>query len=360
MDKYEPIQSKDRYSTGGKGYQGMPKKNIKKILAPAAAVVISMSLFSGCYLLPQEEETLEVPLLVAKEVVYKTYEAKRGDIISYVTAQGKFISASQADCFFEYKGGRLRVINVSYGQEVKEGDIIAELDTDTLKREKTIQYYNMQKAKLKYNHLKDTGASSYEISMADYDYKIARSNYYAVVDELEKSILYAPMDGIVSYIAKIYPGDSISAYTDLVRIIDPSLIQLVIEGDTAKKFKTGMEVEVTIDKEVYQGTVIQSPEDIPAIPADGDTTPRALIEVTGYTPEEKSIGKSASIKFVEQYKEDVIVIPKSLVNDYMGRTYVKVLVDGEKIEVDVEKGMTTSTEVEIVKGLNEGDKVIIN
>ena len=121
-----------------------------------------------------------------------------------------------------------------------------------------------------------------------------------------------------------------------------------------------MQVEVTIDKEVYEGEVIQCPDDVPPIPADGDTTPRTYIEVEGYEADDKSLGKSATIRFVEDSRTDVIIIPKSLVNDYQGRTYVKVLADGVKIEVDVEKGLATSTEVEIVKGLNEGDKVIIN
>ena len=73
--------------------------------AATAALIITTVLFSGCYLLPKEEETLEVPLLQAKEIVYKTYEAKRGDIICYVDRSGQVRIGHVADCFFEYKGG---------------------------------------------------------------------------------------------------------------------------------------------------------------------------------------------------------------------------------------------------------------
>ena len=103
---------------------------------------------------------------------------------------------------------------MKYGQEVKKGDIIAELDTDALENSKTIQYYNLQKARLRLDNLKSTGAPSYDIKMADYDYRIARANYNSVVDELEKSKLYAPMDGIISYLAKVYPRRTDSAYTE--------------------------------------------------------------------------------------------------------------------------------------------------
>ena len=334
------------------------KRWIKYMILVVAALMI-MGTFSGCYLLPQEEDILEIPLLEAREVEYQTLEVEKGEIISYVSASGTFESAKQAGCFFEYKSGRLGAIYVGFRDEVKEGDILAELDTDTLKREERTQYYNLQKAKLRYEHLQDIGAESYDVTMAEYDYLIAENNYGAVLDELNKSILYAPIDGVISYVARVLPGDIIDAYTDLFRIIDPYDVQLVVEGEKAESFKTGITVEVSIKDNTYEGEVVQSPGDIPINPADRDATPRAIIEVDGYKPDEKAIGNSANIEFVKEYKDNVIVIPKSLVHNYFGRTYVKVLMDGEKIEVDVEEGIKTSTEVEIVEGLSEGDLVII-
>lgn len=323
-------------------------------------ILIMACTFSGCYLLPEEEDMLEAPLLEASKVEYQTLEVKKGEIISYVKGFGNFESARQADCFFEHRSGRIRIIHVKIGDEVKKGDILAELDTDMLKRQETVQYYDLEKAKLRYEHLQATRADSYDVKMAEYDFLIAESNYKAILEELNKSILYAPMEGIIAYIARILPGDTINAYTDLIRIIDPKDVHLVVEGEEARSLKTGMKVEVTIGSDdVYEGEVIQSPGDTPSNPADSDTTPRAIIDIGGYNPDERVIGKQANIKFVDVFKDNVIVIPKRLVTSYGHINYIKVLLNGEMIEVDVELGIETPTEVEIVKGLNEGDLVIV-
>jgi hypothetical protein len=44
----------------------------------------------------------------------------------------------------------------------------------------------------------------------------------------------------------------------------------------------------------------------------------------------------------------------------MGRDYVQVLEGESRKELDVEKGIVSSTEVEIRKGIKEGQKVILN
>ena len=43
-----------------------------------------------------------------------------------------------------------------------------------------------------------------------------------------------------------------------------------------------------------------------------------------------------------------------------GRRYVNVLEDGVRVEKDVEIGLMTDTEAEIIKGIDEGDLVIVN
>jgi hypothetical protein len=56
----------------------------------------------------------------------------------------------------------------------------------------------------------------------------------------------------------------------------------------------------------------------------------------------------------------VIVLPRSAIRSYMGRNYVQIVEGERRKEVDIEVGLTTPTEVEIVKGLEEGQKVVLN
>jgi len=55
----------------------------------------------------------------------------------------------------------------------------------------------------------------------------------------------------------------------------------------------------------------------------------------------------------------VVVIPPSALRTLSGRYYVQVVeADGTKREVDVEVGQQTATQVEIIKGLEPGQKVV--
>ena len=59
-----------------------------------------------------------------------------------------------------------------------------------------------------------------------------------------------------------------------------------------------------------------------------------------------------------EMSENAVVLPKRVIHSYSGRTYVNILVDGLKEERDVQTGIQTSTDIEIVKGIDEGDQVI--
>ncbi|MNY74706.1 multidrug efflux system subunit MdtA [compost metagenome] len=62
---------------------------------------------------------------------------------------------------------------------------------------------------------------------------------------------------------------------------------------------------------------------------------------------------------IVQKKEKAVVIPAAALRTITGRNYVQVVDDkGAKREVDVEIGMQTSTDIEIVKGLTPGQKVV--
>ena len=71
------------------------------------------------------------------------------------------------------------------------------------------------------------------------------------------------------------------------------------------------------------------------------------------------MGDYASLSVTLAKKEDVIVLPRRVVRSYLGRRYVQILEDGLVKERDVQTGLETPTEVEIVRGLEPGQQVII-
>ena len=71
------------------------------------------------------------------------------------------------------------------------------------------------------------------------------------------------------------------------------------------------------------------------------------------------LGTIASVTKVKSVSENAVVIPKHIVKYTDDRTYVQVLRDGVKVEVDIVTGIENATEIEVVSGLEEGEKVIV-
>jgi macrolide-specific efflux system membrane fusion protein len=66
-----------------------------------------------------------------------------------------------------------------------------------------------------------------------------------------------------------------------------------------------------------------------------------------------------SATIITQHKANAVQIPTAALRTQGGRNFVLVVDnEGNKREVDVETGLTTATEVEIVKGLTPGQKVV--
>ncbi|MNE57059.1 macrolide transporter subunit MacA [compost metagenome] len=70
-------------------------------------------------------------------------------------------------------------------------------------------------------------------------------------------------------------------------------------------------------------------------------------------------GRPLSASIVTQRKENATLIPIAALRTVGSRTYVQVIEDdGSKREVDVEVGLQTATEMEILNGLTPGQKVV--
>lgn len=57
---------------------------------------------------------------------------------------------------------------------------------------------------------------------------------------------------------------------------------------------------------------------------------------------------------------DTVIVPQKAVKKLDVRNYVNLLVDGVKIEQDVELGIEDNDNVEILSGLSGGEEIILN
>lgn len=336
----------------------MRKKALWRAGRLMLAALLCMVPLSGCYLLPPAQVTQQTYALEPVEISYATYEVTRGDIEDKVTAPGSLVSKAMTDVHFVGYGGNLKQIHVKLGQPVKAGDVLVELDTRELERLKTLQFYQRKQATIRKNSIR--GGEDYELEIAEYSERIAQIRYETTVERIENATLVAPVDGIIAYIAPYRKGNYINAYTDIIRIADPTQLRVVIDGKAAAQpFVAGAEVSVTYKGKTYRGTVSQGIHD-GVIFRNQDHRLQAFVELEDFPATAEDLGKPVLVTYRRQYKRDVIVIPVGLITEYNGHSFVRLLVDGTKQEVEVETGIVTATQAEIVSGLKEGDLIIRN
>ncbi len=321
-----------------------------------ALVVLSALCLRACFLLPKEEEILEPPLVESTAVTYSVHTATRDTIETRVAVTGYFQYTKQQPLYFTYRGGRLDRILVTYGDVVKKGQVLAELDTGNLELEIEQQSIRLKKVKLQYQRYLTLGSDKFQRDMALLDIQLEEIKLRSLNEELRRAQLTSPMVGVVVYIGKYFPGDFVNAYTTLIQVADPSELMVAYKGFEASEFPLGTRVRIDLRGNRFDGEVIYTPLHMPpdASEALRDTIFVGLDE----TPADVSSGEAATIIRVLARKEDVIVLPRHLVRKYMDHSFVYILEDGIKKERNVEIGLQTHTEVEIVKGIEAGDQVI--
>ncbi|MCZ8515909.1 HlyD family efflux transporter periplasmic adaptor subunit [Paenibacillus filicis] len=342
------------------------KSNSNLLWKPWAWLAAAALLLPGCGLLPKEEEALKPPLVKPVKENFELYEVKRGTISKQVSGVGTFASDRLQYLYFSDSGGRLASMNVSLGSAVKEGDVIAEIDTGDLQSRIRQQQIALEKSQIILEQTKDEkrgDAMAIRLKVLDAEKE------QVALDQLrlqqDKSKLISTVNGIVTYIDPIKQGDLVVAYKQLVTVSDPKTMKLVYEFGNINDLtgiQIGMEVDVKFKNKPLKGKVVQIPSTAPQsdVKAIADKNAKSVVISVTDLPPEVTIGNNADITIVTEKRENVLVIPKVGLRSYLGRDYVQVLEGESRKEIDVEKGIVSATEVEIRKGLKEGQKVILN
>ncbi|RED76670.1 macrolide-specific efflux system membrane fusion protein [Cohnella phaseoli] len=335
---------------------------LRKVVTLGIAFSIGGAL-AGCSLLPKEEEALKPPLVKPKQENYKTVAADKGSIIKSINGSGVFESEETSSAQFSGQGGRIDKILVKSGDKVKKGDLLAQLIVDGLDIQLKEQQLALEKAKYAFRNARDSDEQAFKI--AGLQVEVEQLKYDRLDKQFNSKQLISEIDGQVVFAETLVEGDFVEPYQTLVTIADPSNMRLALRadsGDSIKDVQVGLPVEVTYKGEKITGTVTQTPSSAP------ETTNQRLTEKYARTlyidlpsiPKEAKIGSIADVKIVTEQRDDVVKIPRSGLRSYLGRNFVRVLEDDQKLrEVDVEPGLVGSTEVEIVQGLKEGQLVVL-
>ena len=340
-----------------------------------------------------------------EKVAYITDSVRRQDIEKVVNATGE-VRASNLVTVGAQVSGKIEKLYVDVGQEIKKGDLIAEIDSTTQQNEVDInkaklnsyqaqlkaaqtslkvaekQYKRMQSLK------KSNAASSEDLENAEDTFESAK----AKVTELESSVketeislstaetnlgytkITAPLDGTVVSVP-VKEGQTINAAMDtptIVQVADLNQMEILIEiseGDIGN-IKPGVKVTYSILADlgkVYE-TTLKSVDPGLTLLTDGEYTEVVddgeAIYYYGRLSVPNNDGKlrigmtTQNVIYVES-AENVLSVPVTAIKTNADGKYVEILTKAGVVQKSIETGVSDGLNTEVKKGVDEGDEVII-
>lgn len=327
------------------------------------AMLSAVVAVTGCSFIPKEEEVLMPPLVKPTKPTYELHEVKSGEMTKQIVGSAVFESTEVKYQEFRDVVGRIVAVNVKAGDTVKKGDVLIQLETEGLELNLKEKERDVEKAKLALDQAK-LSRESQTMRLRMMELEIAEMKLTDARKQLTQKTMVAEMDGLVTAVDAIKPDDLVQLNKPYVTIADPNKLRLSYTASNPSlvaDVQVGMHVDVGLKAEKLTGKVVQTPSSSPKTENKqlAEKYSKSLYIQLDKLPQEPVMGLQVDITIVTEHKENVIKIPKAGLEQYLGRTFVKVL-EGESVkEVDVEKGLETSNEVEIIRGLKEGQKVIL-
>lgn len=209
--------------------------------------------------------------------------------------------------------------------------------------------------------LKESGATREELAIQEAKVEEVEANVWRYKAEIAKTIIRAPINGIITkQDAKV--GEIIAANTAIVAVIsdaDFAIETNIPEADIAK-IHIGDAASLTLD--AYGNDVILKANVVLIDPAETIIDGVAIYKATLHFAEEDArirSGMTANVDIMSARLENVIAIPGRVVITKNGNKFVRILEGVTIKEVPVQTGLRGSNgDIEIIDGVNEGDRVI--
>ena len=342
------------------------------------------------------------------EINYLTEPVVRTSIAQTVSATGE-ISAAQLVDVGAQASGQIKKLHVTLGQQVKKGDLIAEIDSTS-----QLNNLNTNKAKLD-TYQAQLVSAEIALRSADKKYKREQALWQedatsrealedaqdafaaakASVAELKSSIrqtqiaintaeadlgytrITAPMDGTVVAIP-VEEGQTVNANQTtptIVQVADLSTMlnkMQIAEGDV-NKVKAGMKLSFTTLSQpdnVREATLESIDPGLTTMSQGSYTTSTDTTDSAIYyyarslVPNEDNvlhIGMTTENTITINQAEKVLAVPKLAVKQRGGKQYVCVLGENKQPqEKEITTGLSDNMSTEVKSGLSEGENVIIS
>ena len=323
-------------------------KTIFKTIIIASALVMAAGCKSGADKTTVVAEQEVIPTVSVTEV----HVQEVPQLATYTSTVQAYVKNNIAP----QMAGRITKINVEIGDNVKKGQVLAEIDKVQLQQAQ-LQLHNQEVELERLRALYNAGGlSKSDLDAIELSYNVTKTQ---VDNLLENTVLVSPIDGVVT--ARNYDvGDmyarSMPIYT--VEQIKPVKLLVGISEADYTKVQKGDSVEIVADAipgKTFYGKIEKI---YPTIDPATRTFTVEIVVANGYQTLRPGMFARVTVTFG---KNDSVVIPDVAVvkQQGSGERFVYVLnADGTVSYVKVVLGRRMGAEYEVLEGLQDGAKVV--
>jgi len=294
----------------------------------------------------------ERPAIVVDVIV-----AGNDDVKSTLEVNGSVLSTESVELRTE-TSGRLTYLNIPDGAKVSQGTVLARVNDAELQAQLEQQKSQLDLAqkteKRLANLLKVNGVNQADYDVALNQLNTIQANIKVTTALIEKTVIKAPFSGelglrLVSQGAYVTPTTLIGTLqqTDNVKIdfsVPETYADVIKKGDKIKVISSN-------STESYEASIHAIEPQVNSISRN--------IKVRAYLTNGLILPGSFVKVIMEQERQSIMVPSNAIIPDALSNQVV-VVHKNKAIYTNVETGIRNASQVELVKGINVGDSIVVS
>jgi RND family efflux transporter MFP subunit len=283
---------------------------------------------------------------------------------------GTVVSRDDARLSAEVSGRLLEVADI--GTVAMQGDVIAKIEDTTLKLRKEEQQAEVERAEARLKFLENEEGRYVKLAasnlaaatkldetrsdrdVASGDLRVAKSRLAQIEDQLSRTQIRAPFDGIVVERLTM-PGERVDIGRNVVRMVDQQSLEVVARAplEYYSYLRPGQELEIRAGEQTYSGKV----RTVVAVGSENTHQFELRLDIdSNLFP----VGRTLRVSVPTSNEREALVVPRDALVLRPGGISVFVIDEENKARrVPVTTGIGSSTNIEVSGEINAGDTVVI-
>jgi membrane fusion protein (multidrug efflux system) len=274
---------------------------------------------------------------------------------------GRLIPDEEVDLSFETSGKIVKIYFLE-GSAVTKGQLLAKVNDEPLQAQLKKLEAQIQLAEDRVSRqstlLEKDAVSKEALEQVKTELATLNADIELVKANIKQTELRAPFDGIIG-LRLISEGSYASPSTVVAKLtkLSPLKIDFSVNERYASDVRKGTRLNFTVDgsNEVYSASIYATESQV-----DAETFSLKARALYPNLRHELSPGRFVRIQLKQKEINNAIVIPTEAIVPEMGVDKVFLYKSGKSQPVEVQKGLRTDANVQILSGLNIGDTLIIS